>query len=340
MPPEWHSHESTWLAWPKDPLTWPNRVAAVQEVFLRVIALLARNEHIDLLVDNKTTRNHVEERLRAYLVSRGSVRFHEVATVDSWIRDYGPNFLLRRLNSTAEIAYNNWKFNAWGQKYQELMADNGIARRIPALREVRFFQPGMVLEGGSIDVNGDGSLLTTEQCLLNLNRNPGLSRAAIEKMLCDYLGVVNVIWLEKGVAGDDTDGHVDDIARFVSNNTVVCAIEEDPQDENYAPLQDCLRRLQLATNRRGAQFTVVTLPMPGRVEGDGQRLPASYANFYIANQIVLVPVFGHRNDQKAVDILQSLFPTRVVLGVHCEPLVWGMGTLHCVTQQQPAAVAR
>jgi agmatine deiminase len=340
MPPEWHHHSATWLAWPKDPATWPDRVPQVQEIFLKMICALAPHEAVHLLVDNKGIENDVRDRFRRYAgipnnYTHGVV-FHRIPTVDSWIRDYGPNFIL---SSNGQVAYNDWDFNAWGNKYEELRKDNAIPTLLESLLQVPRFQPGIVLEGGSIEVDGEGVCMTTEQCLLNPNRNPQLSRSQIEQYLRDYLGVEKTLWLGEGIAGDDTDGHIDDLARFVSPNTVVCAMEEDPQDENYKPLHDNYRRLQRATSVRGAPYEIVILPMPGSVvDSEGKRLPASYTNFYVANNVVLVPTFGHLNDARALRVLQKVFPQRTAIGINCEPLVWGMGVIHCVTQQQPALV--
>ena len=336
MPAEWHRHSATWLTWPKDPVTWPDRVPRVQEIFLRMISELAPYEKVNLLVDDEVTAASVRERCSPETMQ--TLRLHQIQTVDSWIRDYGPNFLI---NQQAELAYNDWVFNAWGNKYDELKQDDAIPAKLEDLLRIPRFEPGIVLEGGSIEVNGEGVVLTTEQCLLNPNRNPRLNRNDIEQYLMDYLGVRKVLWLGEGIVGDDTDGHIDDIARFVAPGVVVCALEEDPQDANYELLQDNYKRLQLITDANDRPFEIVTLPMPGVVGGsstsarDLERLPASYANFYIANSVVLAPIFGHRNDERALEILQRLFPDRRVIGINCEPLVWGMGTIHCVTQQQP-----
>jgi agmatine deiminase len=332
MPPEWHRHSATWLAWPKDPLTWPDLVPAVEEIFLRMIAALVPHETVNLLVDDAETEQKV--RARSRFPGAENLRFHRIPTVDSWIRDYGPNFLL---SDDGRLAYNDWVFNAWGDKYEELKKDDTIPEILEDVLGVTRFTPGIVMEGGSIEVNGTGVVMTTEQCLLNPNRNPHLDRAQIEKYLRDYLGVRKVLWLGEGIVGDDTDGHIDDIARFVSPGVIVCALEDDPRDENFALLQDNYRRLQLATDAKGRSYEIVTLPMPGMVAGREGRLPASYANFYIANNVVLLPVFGHSNDARAVEILRKLFPGRSVIAINCAPLVWGMGTIHCVTQQQPAA---
>jgi agmatine deiminase len=336
MPAEWHPHESTWLTWPKDPETWPDRVTQVEEIYLQMIAALAPHELIDLLVDDRETEQVVRQRCGDAVASR--IRFHHLQTVDSWIRDYGPNFLL---GPKGQIAFNDWIFNAWGNKYEMLKQDDTIPLRLEPILKLARFSPGIVMEGGSIEVNGAGCVLTTEQCLLNQNRNPDLSREEIEQYLKDYLGVTKVLWLGEGIVGDDTDGHIDDIARFVAPNVIACAVEDDPADANYEILQDNLARLKSMTDADGNRFEIVALPMPGIVGGsstaarDLERLPASYANFYIANSVILAPVFGHANDVRAVDTLQRLFPTRRIVAINCEPLVWGMGTIHCVTQQQP-----
>ena len=336
MPAEWHPHQSTWLTWPKDPETWPERVTQVQEIYLEMIAALTPHEIVNLLVDDVEIEQNVRAKCSASTADR--ILFHHIQTVDSWIRDYGPNFLI---NDKGEGAFNDWIFNAWGNKYEELKKDDSIPLRLEPFLKLPRFTPGIVMEGGSIEVNGVGCVLTSEQCLLNRNRNPELGREQIEQYLKNYLGVTKVLWLGEGVVGDDTDGHIDDIARFVAPNVIVCAVEDDPADANYEILQENLARLKSMTDAAGNSFEIVTLPMPGIVGGtstgtrDLERLPASYANFYIANNVVLAPVFGHSNDNRAVQILESLFPTRRVIPINCEPLVWGMGTIHCVTQQQP-----
>jgi len=336
MPGEWHRHSATWLTWPKDPETWPDRVSQVEEIFVQMMAALAANERVNLLVDDGETEQNVRQ--RCTFSGAENIRFYRIPTVDSWIRDYGPNFVL---NDRGELAYNDWLFNAWGNKYEELKRDNSIPARLESLLNIPRFEPGIVMEGGSIEVNGAGCLLTTEQCLLNPNRNPRLDRAEIEQYLKDYVAVQKVVWLGDGIVGDDTDGHIDDIARFVSPTTIVCVVEDDPADANYKLLQDNLDRLRYMTDAQGQAFEILTLPMPGTISGkssitrDLERLPASYANFYIANGVVLAPVFGHANDARALETIRRVFPNRRVVGINCEPLVWGMGTIHCVTQQQP-----
>jgi agmatine deiminase len=336
MPGEWHPHAATWLTWPKDPETWPERVSQVEQIYLEMIAALTPHERVELLVDDETTEQEVRQ--RCAFPSATNIRFHHIQTVDSWIRDYGPNFLI---NDSGAVAFNDWIFNAWGNKYEALKRDDRVPRQLEPVLQMPRFAPGIVMEGGSIEVNGAGCVLTTEQCLLNPNRNPQLSRSEIEQYLKNYLGVRKVLWLGEGIVGDDTDGHIDDIARFVAPNIIVCAVEEDPEDANYELLQDNLTRLRSMTDAAGRSFEIVTLPMPGVVGGtstggrDLERLPASYANFYIANNVVLAPVFGHENDLRAVETLQRVFPERRVVPINCEPLVWGMGTIHCVTQQEP-----
>jgi|ERR1700754_24853 len=337
MPAEWRRHSATWLSWPKDPETWPGRVHEVEEIFLLTMAALTPHEVVNLLVDDEPTESDI--RARCTFASAANIRYHRIETVDSWIRDYGPNFVV---NDKDGIGFNDWVFNAWGNKYEELKLDDQIPKTLAGQLRCQRFEPGIVMEGGSIEVNGAGCVLTTEQCLLNPNRNPDLNRTQIEQYLRNYLGVTKVLWLGEGIVGDDTDGHIDDIARFVSANTIVCAVEEDPMDANYHLLQENLTRLKKMTDATGKPFEVVTLPMPGIVGGtstdkrDLERLPASYANFYIANNVVLAPIFGHENDSRAVKTLQGLFQNRQVVPIYCEPLVWGMGTIHCVTQQQPA----
>ena len=336
MPAEWYPHRSTWLTWPKDPETWPGRVGEVEEIYIQMMSALTPHETVDLLVDDRETEQAVLR--RCTFPSATNIRFHHIETVDSWIRDYGPNFLV---GPNGEGAFNDWIFNAWGDKYEELKNDNAVPRQLAKFLNMPRFSPGIVMEGGSIEVNGAGCVLTTEQCLLNRNRNPRLDRQQIEQYLKDYLGVTKILWLGEGIVGDDTDGHIDDIARFIGPNVIVCAVEDDPSDANYEILQDNQARLRSMTDASGQPFEIVTLPMPGIVGGTStdtrnlERLPASYANFYIANNVVLLPVFGHANDTRAADTLQTLFPDRRVIPINCEPLVWGMGTIHCVTQQQP-----
>jgi agmatine deiminase len=334
MPAEWERHSATWLAWPSHS-DWGNQLEAVRSIWIEMMRGLVKGEKVRLLVADRSVEKDVRQTLDRSHVDSAQVIFHTIATVDVWMRDYGPTFLVKP--GERPLAFVDWIFNAWGEKYRPYMADDGVAREIARLLDIPVFEAGVVLEGGSIEVNGEGICLTTEQCLLNRNRNPHLTRTQIEQVLKDYLGVGRVIWLGEGIAGDDTDGHIDDIARFVNPTTVVCVLENDETDANYACLRENHDRLLSARDQNGSKLDVVTLPMPGKIAAAGARLPASYANFYIGSAVVLVPVFGHSNDATAVGKLRELFPGREVIGIRCNPLVEGLGTIHCVTQQEPAA---
>jgi agmatine deiminase len=328
MPAEWEPHDATWRAWPKNRDTFPgDTLAKVELVYVQMIEALTKGETVNVLVDDADA----EERVAGMLRSTKNVSFHIIRTSDVWVRDYGPIFIRGR-----DIAATKWLFNAWGGKYSDLLPDNDAGTEIARSTGLKVFEAGVVLEGGSIDMNGEGACLTTEECLLNRNRNRGLNRREIEGCLTKYLGARSVIWLKKGIAGDDTDGHVDDIARFVDAKTVVCTLEEDPNDENFPALKANYDLLKGALDQDGRRIEVVTIPMPGQVSSEYGRLPASYANFYIANKVVLVPVYGDRNDDRALDVLGDLFPGRKVQGIECTPLVNGLGAIHCVTQQQPS----
>jgi agmatine deiminase len=334
MPAEWTSHRASWLSWPHNRETWPNQLARVQEVWLQMIIALALHEQVCLLVNDSRIEDEVAARLKGAGAAMESISFLRVPTVDVWIRDYGPTFVTRSSKETP-LALNDWRFDGWGGKYEAYERDDGVAKEIAALLGVPVFTHPLVLEGGSIEVNGAGLCLTTEQCLLNKNRNPDVSQSEIEQFLGDTLGVDQVIWLGQGIAGDDTDGHVDDLARFVNPSTVVCVRETDARDENYRALEDNYERLVSARDKSGAKLTIVSLPSPAPVRYEEARLPASYANFYIANQVVLAPVFGDAADATALGILQELFPGRRVHGLHCADVVAGLGAIHCVTQQEP-----
>ena len=299
-----------------------------------MILALSPHEKVCLLVNDDPMRQDVSMRLKTAGAVMKNVTLIDIPTIDVWMRDYGPTFVVRN-QADDMLALNDWIFNGWGGKYKAYEHDDQVAKSIAELLGVPVFAHALVLEGGAIEVNGAGICLTTEQCLLNKNRNSHLSRAEIEQFLRDSLGVSQIIWLGEGVAGDDTDGHIDDIARFVDATTIVCAVEGDPKDANYAPLQENLERLQGARDPRGSRFDVVTLPSPRPVICQESRLPASYANFYIANEVVLVPIFDDPGDQRALGILGELFSTRKAVGIHCADVVAGLGAIHCVTQQEP-----
>ncbi len=332
MPAEWEKHEGTWISWPKNSDSFPNEIIEeVEKTYIQMITELQKHEKVNLLIDDGISEKIVRELFQLNKMSTSNLILHKIHTSDVWFRDYGPIFVTK----DGKVAFTHWKFNAWGNKYEDLVLDTDVPTRMP-LSDFKGFDVPIVLEGGSIDVNGLGACLTTEQCLLNKNRNPQLSKDQIGKYLHDYLGATNLIWLKEGIAGDDTDGHVDDLARFVSKDTVVCAVEENKEDENYNALKSNLAILRKSKDQDGNKINVVPLPMPKPVIYEGQRLPASYTNFYIANETVLVPIFKDENDKKAIEILQKLFPDRKVIGINCRELVYGFGAIHCVTQQQPS----
>lgn len=337
MPAEWEPHRGTWLSWPHKEASWPGRFGPVPDIFATMVRHLADHEEVHLNVAGPPMEEEVRRLLADAGADTGNIVFHYHPTNDAWVRDHGPIFLGRAGEDGArEQAIVDWRFNAWGDKYPPYDLDDAVPARIGEECGLPVFHPGIVMEGGSLDVNGRGTLITTEACLLNPNRNPGLSREEIEACLRDHLGVHNVLWLGEGIAGDDTDGHVDDLTRFVDPVTVVTVVEEDPADENYRPLSENLARLRGMSDQDGRPLRVVTLPMPRAVEHDGRRLPASYANFYIANEVVLLPTYDPDRDGRAQATLQALFPTRRVIGIDCTDLIWGLGACHCITQQWPA----
>lgn len=334
MPAEWAPHRGTWLSWPHKEASWPGKFEPVPPIFARMVEELSRDEEVHINVADGAMEAEVRRLLARHRVEPHRVFFHHNPTNDAWCRDHGPIFV-NRPGTDAPQAIIDWGYNAWGGKYPPFDLDDVVPTRIAQHFGLPVYHPGIVMEGGSLDVNGAGTLLTTEACLLNPNRNPHLSRAEIERCLRDFLGVRHILWLGDGIVGDDTDGHVDDITRFVDERTVVTVVEDDPADENHEPLQDNLARLRTMTDQDGRPLEIVTLPMPRPVEHDGQRLPASYANFYIGNGVVLVPTYDPARDGEALETLQRLFPARRVVGIDCTDLVWGLGAFHCVSQQWP-----
>ena len=328
MPAEWELHEATWIAWPHNRSDWPGRFAPIPWVYGEIVRKLARVERVRILVEDLDREHDARRILRKAGADLEAVEFYVCRTNRGWVRDCGPIFLK---DAHEDVAVANFRFNAWA-KYDDWRRDNAVPAFIARRLDMRRWDFDFVLEGGSIDVNGCGRLLTTEECLLSpvQARNPGLSRAEIERALCEYLGVREILWLGRGIAGDDTHGHIDDLARFVDPETVAAVSELDSADPNYEPLRENLSRLKAYGLR------VVELPSPEPLFFDGRRLPASYANFYIANKLVLVPTFNDPNDRRALQVLAKLFPDREVTGIHCVDLIWGLGTLHCMTQQQPA----
>jgi agmatine deiminase len=342
MPAEWEPHEATWIAWPHRHADWPGKFGPVPWVYCEIVRHLHRGEAVRVLANSAAAEVRARGQLRRAGIDLGRVEFLPVPTDRVWTRDYGPYFVR---DAAGTVAATDWGFNGWA-KYPDWQRDDAAAAAIVARAGVRCWRPEIdgrrvILEGGSIDVNGEGLLLTTEECLLSpaQERNPGLTRADYERMFADYLGVRKVLWLGRGIAGDDTHGHVDDLARFVGPRTVVTVVEGNASDDNYGPLQENLERLRGMTDLEGRPLEVVPLPMPAPLSFRGQRLPASYANFYIANGRVLVPTFNDPADRRALGTLAELFPDREVVGIHAVDLVWGLGTLHCLSQQQPAGVS-
>lgn len=328
LPAEWEPHEATWLAWPHEKSDWPGKFAPIPWIYAQIVRLLARAEKVRILVEDETAERAARRMLKQSHVDMDAVEFFRYPTDRSWTRDYCPLFV----GTKSGVEITHWRFNGWA-KYENSLRDARVPASIANNLGMKRHETGFVLEGGSIDVNGAGKLLTTEECLLDeevQTRNPGLGRRGYEKAFREYLGVTDTIWLHKGIVGDDTHGHVDDLARFTDERTVVTVVERNRNDPNYASLQENLGLLRMRKDLR-----VVTLPMPEPVIFDEQRLPASYANFYIANGLVLAPTFTDSNDRVALNTLQKLFPDREVVGIPCRDLVLGLGTLHCMSMQQP-----
>ena len=366
MPAEWEPHDATWLAWPHHRDDWPGKFEPIPWVYAEIIRHLARRERVELIVNDAASEKRARKVLERANALSDNIRFHRWPTNRVWTRDSGCTFVTASsfarpdsrgrlsprvsvgrhewtgFSPEANLAAVKWRFNAWA-KYSNYQHDEKIGSLMakppmPASSAPVFGKQRVVLEGGSIDVNGQGTLLTTEECLLSKvqQRNPAMKRKDYEKVFAEYLGIKNVIWLGSGIAGDDTHGHVDDITRFVAPDTVVTAVETNPDDPNYEPLRENIRRLRAATDQDGKPLAIIELPMPAPVIFEGRRLPASYANFYIANGVVLVPVFNDPNDRVALDILADVFPDREVVGIYSGDLIWGFGAMHCMTQQQPA----
>jgi agmatine deiminase len=337
MPAEWEPHAGTWLTWPRpDGISFPDKYDSVPPVYAELIRHLVRVEEVNINVWDAVMEDTVRRLLSGQKVPLERVRFHHFPSYEPWCRDHGPIFLVRDGESGRDRAIVDWAYNAWGGKYPPFDLDDAIPPHIAQLRGLPLFTPGMILEGGSIEVNGCGTLLTTTSCLLNRNRNPNLDKAQIEQNLLDFLGVQQVLWLGEGIVGDDTDGHIDDLARFVNSSTIITTVEEDPADDNYSILRENLEKLHVFRDINNRPFRIVEMPMPGVVEYEGQRLPATYANFYIANGLVLVPIYRHKNDRVALDILQREFRKHTVIGIDSTELIWGLGSFHCITQQEPA----
>lgn len=332
FPAEWHPHEATWLSWPHNPATWPGKIEKVYPAYTKFIKLIAEGEKVRINVNNRLMAQNAADLIAETGADMDQITFYENPTNDAWCRDHGPAFLIDSARTKKMIV--DWGYNAWGRKYPPFDLDDTIPIRIANELGLPFSKADIVMEGGSVDFNGRGTVLTTTSCLLNKNRNPHLNKVGIEKYLKNFYGVHSILWLEDGIVGDDTDGHIDDITRFVSEDTVVTAIEENPADENFEPLilnRELLEKYTIDEK----PLTVIDLPMPSPIYHEGQRLPASYANFYIANKYVIVPTFSDSNDEKALEILQECFRDREVVGINSVDIIWGLGSFHCLSQQEP-----
>jgi agmatine deiminase len=344
MPAEWEPHAATWLAWPHNRADWPGKFQSIPWIYADIVRHIARGECVSIVVNDAAHQRSAQKVLREAHVPQDKVEFFRGKTDRVWTRDSGPIFLIS--DQEGKLAATHWQFNGWA-KYRNYKNDEKLPELIARKLRITSFQPEItidgkrkrvVLENGSLDVNGRGTLLTSEECLLSdvQQRNPGVSREELEDIFLHFFGVTKTIWLGKGIAGDDTHGHVDDVARFVAPNKVVLAVENNTSDANYAPLKDNLRRLKTATDQDGKPLEIIELPLPAPITFRRQRLPASYANFYIANAAVLVPTFNDPNDRIALTLLAGLFPDREVVGIYCGDFIWGLGAIHCATQQQPA----
>lgn len=330
VPAEWDRHRATWLSWPHNRDSWPGAFEPVPAIWAQLVRTLCEHEQVEILAG----RGAVADEAQRLVGNLPGVRIHDVPTNDAWIRDHGPMFLVGGPGS--EPALIDWEYNAWGGKYPPFDRDNLVPRRVAEITGRRRFAAGIILEGGAVDFNGQGTVLTSEQCLLNPNRNPELGRQEIERYLADYCAAPHVLWLGEGIVGDDTDGHIDELARFVGPRTVVTAVERDPRDENHAPLADNLRRLKSMQDQQGRPLEVIEIPLPGALWHGAQRLPASYMNFYIGNGVVVVPSFDDPQDTFAQETLAGLFPGRKIVPIRAVDLAWGLGAFHCITQQEPA----
>ena len=335
FPAEFAKHDATWLSWPHKEASWPGKIDSIYPVYAEFIKLLAEGEKVNINVVDEGMKQKALKHLQQTTADLNNVEFFMHPTNDAWCRDHGPAFLINPDGAQKKIIVD-WGYNAWGGKYPPFDLDDNIPTLIARHYDIPVLYPGIVMEGGSVDFNGKGTVLTTTSCLLNDNRNPQLNQSQIEAYLRNYYGVDNILWLGDGIVGDDTDGHIDDLTRFVNETTVVTAVEEDKQDENYSVLKDIVKSLNTFRLENGKQLNVVELPMPSAVVHEGMRLPASYANFYIGNKYVIVPTFRDKNDDRALDILQTCFRDRKVVGLDSVDIIWGLGSFHCLSQQEPS----
>lgn len=335
FPAEFALQRAMWLSWPHKEASWPGKIETIYKPYSQFIKLVAEDQEVCINVADENMKAFALRYIQEAGANMANVKFYLHPTNDAWCRDHGPAFLVNRAEKKKAIV--DWGYNAWGGKYPPYDLDDVIPTLIGEKLGLPVFHPGIVMEGGSVEFNGKGTLLTTTACLLNKNRNPHLSQKEIEKYLIEYYGVENILWLGDGIVGDDTDGHIDDLTRFVNEDTVVTVVEDDSNDENYALLKENLEMLHTMRLETGRQLNVIELPMPKAVIYEDQRLPASYANFYIANKYVVVPTYRDSvNDDKALDILQGCFKDRKVVGIDSTDIIWGLGTFHCLSQQEPA----
>jgi agmatine deiminase len=334
FPAEWEKHTATWLSYPHNEASWPGKIHTIFPYYNRFIKALAQQERVNINVTGTEMESRVRKELSEMGMNMDNISLHILPTNDAWCRDHGPAFLIRK-NALEPKAIVNWRYNGWGGKYPAEL-DTTIPTRIGEILHVPVFYPGIVMEGGSVDFNGRGTVLTTTSCLLNPNRNPNLSQSEIEKYLLDYYGAGQVIWLGEGIEGDDTNGHVDDLTRFINEDTVITMVEHNKSDANYLPLKENLKALNKARLSNGKQLNVVEIPMPEPAYYEDQRLPESYANFYIANAGVMLPVYRNKQDDRAVSILESCFKDRPVIALDSVEIIWGLGSWHCLSQQEPA----
>lgn len=335
FPAEWEKHSATWLSWPHKEASWPGKIDTIYPIYCAFIKALTEGENVRINVNDERMKSQATSLLLKHEVDLTKVRFFIHPSNDAWCRDHGPAFLVNPKSDVKKLIVD-WDYNAWGNKYPPFDQDDVIPSLIGNYYNIPVYHPGIVMEGGSVDFNGHGTVLTTTSCLLNPNRNPHLSQAEIEKFIVNYYGAENILWLGEGIAGDDTDGHIDDITRFVNKDTVVTVIEENKKDENYKPLQENLKALKSMRLENGKQINIVEIPMPAPVIFDDQRLPASYANFYIGNSAVVVPTYrDEKNDAKALELLVDCFPDRKVIGLDSTDIIWGLGSFHCLSQQEP-----
>lgn len=334
FPAEFAKHASTWLSWPHKEASWPGKIESIFPSYLAFIKTLVRFEHVNINICDEFMKANAVQMLQSADINLSKINFFIHPTNDAWCRDHGPAFLLNK-HDTRKRAIVDWDYNAWGNKYPPYHLDDGIPTKIGLAMGLEVFHPGIVMEGGSVDFNGTGTVITSTACLLNPNRNPHLNQSQLEGYLMDYYGQDQVLWVDEGIVGDDTDGHIDDTVRFVSEDTVIAVIEEKKSDENYSLLQKNLNQLQKMRLLNGKQLNIVEIPMPDDVIWQDQRLPASYANFYIANNQVIVPTFCCKKDDQVLSMIQSCFPNREVIGIDSTDLIWGLGSFHCLSQQEP-----